>query len=288
MKTKLTLLTAFVVATQLTPILADDQKDLNKDRTRNYPADVKDRDRDRTAVDPQFEPFGVVTKAKGVIGMEVQNNQNEKLGKIDDIAMSFSSGRVVAVMVSVGGLLGVGDTIVAVPPSEFHHDANSKVVHLNRTKDELKNAPKLDVAQWDEFQKPERLAEVYRYYGVKPYFHDETVRTDVNRTEVKRTEVTRTEPNYRNRTDTTPSAIQQGNNESDLNTTARIRKDLLKRKDLSTSAHNVTVITRNGQVTIRGTVDSEDEKRIVAEIAKNAATPSAVDNQLEVSSTTNK
>ena len=149
MKTKLTLLTAFVVATQLTPILADDQKDLNKDRTRNYPADVKDRDRDRTAVDPQFEPFGVVTKAKGVIGMEVQNNQNEKLGKIDDIAMSFSSGRVVAVMVSVGGLLGVGDTIVAVPPSEFHHDANSKVVHLNRTKDELKNAPKLDVAQWD-------------------------------------------------------------------------------------------------------------------------------------------
>jgi sporulation protein YlmC with PRC-barrel domain len=40
------------------------------------------------------------------MGLEVRNNQDEKLGKVDDIAMSFSSGRVVAVMVSVGGLLG--------------------------------------------------------------------------------------------------------------------------------------------------------------------------------------
>jgi sporulation protein YlmC with PRC-barrel domain len=279
MKTTLSLLTVIGVAAHLAlPLRAEEHKDKDKERAKDYPAESRDRIKDATtdATRPystQPEAFGVVTKAKGVIGMEVRNNQNDKLGKVDDVAMSFSSGRVVAVIISVGGLLGVGDTLIAVPPSEFHADADGKTLHLNRTKDELKNAPRLDVAKWEEFQKPANLAEVYRYYGVRPYFREETVSTP--------------DPKFRNRIDT-PTALQQGNSEGDLNTTARIRKDLLKRKDLSTSAHNVTVITRDGQVTLRGTVDSEDEKRIVAEIAKSAATPSNVDNQLDVSRTTNK
>lgn len=216
------------------------------------------------------EPFGTVSQAKGVIGMEVQNGQNEKLGKVEDVAMSFSSGRVVALVVSVGGVLGVGDTLIAVPPSEFSQDAQNKVLHLNRTKDELKNAPKLDVAKWDEFQQPSNIAEVYRYYGVRPYATD-TADTTI-----------------RYRTDNGPSAFQQGNNDSDLNTTARIRKDLLKRDDLSISAHNVTIVTSNGRVTLRGTVQSEDEKRIVAEVAQSTASPGNIDNQLEVTAATNK
>jgi hypothetical protein len=296
MKTTLRLLTAVFIAAQLAlPLSADDEKDPAKNKPKDYSTESKDpvkattpdatrvNDPARTPDDVRGEPFGIVTKAKGVMGLEVRNNQNEKIGKVDDIAMSFSSGRVVAVIVSVGGLLGIGDTLVAIPPSEFHHDADSKVLHLNRTKEELKNAPKLDVTKWEEFQKPANVAEIYRYYGVKPYFHDETAVTDVRPGDTANPDIK--DPT---RTGTPPTALQQGNSEPDLSTTARIRKDLLKRKDLSTSAHNVTVITRNGQVTLRGTVDSEDEKRMVADIAKNAATPSTVDNQLEVSRTTNK
>jgi hypothetical protein len=169
---------------------------------------------------------------------------------------------------------------------------------LNRTKDELKNAPKIDVSKWDEaFRQPGHMAEVYRYYGVKPYFHDEVItrpdgttaridrRTDVTKPDVNQPDVVRADP--KNRRDTTPGALQQGNNEADLNTTARIRKEVLRRKDLSTSAHNITIVTVDGRVTLRGNVDSEDEKRILGDIAKTAATPTSVENLLEVS-TANK
>jgi hypothetical protein len=283
MKTTLKMLTAALVAAQFAlPLSADDQKEKEaaKDRQKEYPAATSDRRTDPTKPydNTTAEPFGVVTKVKGVMGLEVRNTQNDKLGKVEDITMSFSSGRVIAVIVSVGGVLGVGDTLIAVPPSEFHYDADARVLHLNRTKDELKNAPKLDLAKWDEFHQPANLAEVYRYYGVKPYFH---VDSDVNTTTRIEKYDANTRPN-----DNTPTALKQGNNESDLNMTARIRKDLLRHKELSTSAHNVTVITQNGRVTLKGKVDSEDEKRIVADIAKSAA-PGAVDNLLEVS-TANK
>src|SRR5690242_9900198 len=60
------------------------------------------------------ERLGPTEKASNIIGREVKNNQNEKLGKVDNLAIDLESGRVVGVLLSMGGMLGVGDHMIAV------------------------------------------------------------------------------------------------------------------------------------------------------------------------------
>src|ERR1039458_5985753 len=54
-------------------------------------------------------------KASHLIGMTVRNNQNEKLGKVEDFAVDVQSGRIVQVILSSGGFIGIGNTLTAVP-----------------------------------------------------------------------------------------------------------------------------------------------------------------------------
>jgi osmotically-inducible protein OsmY len=55
-------------------------------------------------------------------------------------------------------------------------------------------------------------------------------------------------------------------------------------KALSTNAHNVKIITKNGVVTLRGPVKSAGEKSTIAAKAEGAAGVKSVDNQLEIAS----
>jgi hyperosmotically inducible protein len=71
------------------------------------------------------------------------------------------------------------------------------------------------------------------------------------------------------------TAEQQKMNPADRETTKQIRSALMKDKSLSTYAHNIKVITRDGKVTLKGPVRSEDEKN---EIAAKAASIAGADN----------
>ena len=80
-----------------------------------------------------------------------------------------------------------------------------------------------------------------------------------------------TKVNQRDRNANTPTADRQQNARPDRDITKQIRDAIIADKALSTYAHNVKVITQNGQVTLRGPVRSEEEKRAIegkaAEIA---------------------
>jgi osmotically-inducible protein OsmY len=52
---------------------------------------------------------------------------------------------------------------------------------------------------------------------------------------------------------------------------------------MTINAKNVKIITLNGRVTLRGPVNTADEKSRIGDIANRIATPGNVDNQLEVS-----
>jgi hyperosmotically inducible periplasmic protein len=81
----------------------------------------------------------------------------------------------------------------------------------------------------------------------------------------------------------TSGAVQQSNHMSDLTVTRNIRRAVLKDKSLSTEAHNVTIVTRDGKVTLRGPVKSSAEKQSVEAAANSIAGPGNVDDQLSVS-----
>jgi hyperosmotically inducible protein len=78
------------------------------------------------------------------------------------------------------------------------------------------------------------------------------------------------------------TADDQTNEKSDRATTQKIRKAIMADKNLSTYAHNVKIITTNGAVTLKGPVQSEDEKQKVASEAASVVGQDKVTNDLTV------
>jgi osmotically-inducible protein OsmY len=78
------------------------------------------------------------------------------------------------------------------------------------------------------------------------------------------------------------TADQQSSAASDRAITQKIRKALIADKSLSTSAHNVKIITVNGAVTLKGPVNSDEEKQQIASKAAEVVDAGKVDNQLTV------
>jgi hyperosmotically inducible periplasmic protein len=90
--------------------------------------------------------------------------------------------------------------------------------------------------------------------------------------------------NVRDRHGTTLTAGDQSASASDVAITKKVRQALVADKSLSTNAHNVKVITRDGVVTLRGPVKTPQEKAKIAATAQQVAGVAHVDDQLEVAS----
>jgi hyperosmotically inducible protein len=88
--------------------------------------------------------------------------------------------------------------------------------------------------------------------------------------------------NTRDRSDNAMTAGKQSGAKGDLTLTTRIRSAIVKDKSLSMMAHNVKIISVNGEVTLRGPVKSEQEKTTVGSKAQAIAGTDRVDNRLEV------
>jgi hyperosmotically inducible protein len=88
--------------------------------------------------------------------------------------------------------------------------------------------------------------------------------------------------NERDRSGETKTPIDQSNNPEDLKITQAIRKAVMQDDSLTMKAKNVKIITAGGQVTLRGPVQSADEKMKIEQLAKSAAGSAKVDSQLEV------
>ena len=91
-----------------------------------------------------------------------------------------------------------------------------------------------------------------------------------------------TKVNERDRSKDEPTADQQKNSRSDRDITQQIRQSIMNDKSLSTYAHNVKIITQSGQVTLKGPVRSEDEKKIVETKATEVAGENKVTSELAI------
>jgi sporulation protein YlmC with PRC-barrel domain len=213
-------------------------------------------------------------KASVLKGMSVRNLQDEAVGKVDNLLLDLASGRVVAVVIESGGFLGMNGELSAVPPAAFAFTDDRDALRLDTTKEALANAPHFSGNQWPSFDQSTYPATIYRAHRVEPYF-----------TQVEGLDADNSGRNERDRKGRGLTPLDQGNSESDVDITARIRKDVISGKNFSVNARNVKIITRDGQVTLRGPVASLEEKRVIGEIAQRIAAPGKVDNQLEVTIT---
>jgi osmotically-inducible protein OsmY len=91
-----------------------------------------------------------------------------------------------------------------------------------------------------------------------------------------------TEKNGRDKDDKTLTPMDQSNDEVDRKITQSIRSNLMKSDSLSTYAKNVKIVTIHGVVTLRGPVESAQEKSDVAAVAKKIDGVQDLHNELEV------
>jgi sporulation protein YlmC with PRC-barrel domain len=84
--------------------------------------------------------------ASEIIGTTVRNNAGENIGDVNELILA-NDGKVRAVVIGVGGFLGMGERDVAVAFNSLkitRDDDNDEVITIDATKDALSNAP-----QWE-------------------------------------------------------------------------------------------------------------------------------------------
>ena len=91
-----------------------------------------------------------------------------------------------------------------------------------------------------------------------------------------------TKINQRDRNDAEMTADKQGSAKPDREITREIRRALMRDKGLSTYAHNVKIITKNGLVTLKGPVKSEQERQAVLNAATTAARARDITDEMSV------
>ncbi|HEY5755300.1 MAG TPA: BON domain-containing protein [Steroidobacter sp.] len=91
-----------------------------------------------------------------------------------------------------------------------------------------------------------------------------------------------TKANATDRNSAAKTPVDQSNDKEAIDVTAGIRRAVLDDKSLSMSAHNVKIVTDGDVVTLRGPVESADEKKRVEALAVKAATGKQVRNEISV------
>lgn len=95
-----------------------------------------------STTDKGVVPDGAVARANAMIGTSVRNSAGDKIGTIDDLLMGSDS-KINYAVLSVGGFLGIGDRLVAVPITDLQMAADH-MVFPSATKDSVSKMPKFD------------------------------------------------------------------------------------------------------------------------------------------------
>lgn len=110
------------------------------------------RQRDRAASDDELA--GNLVRLSDVIGLNVENAADENVGEVNDVVVDSSTGHVRYVALSVGGFLGMGDKLFAIPLKAFSmtKDDDGEIdATLPVTKESFDNIAGFDQDHWPSF-----------------------------------------------------------------------------------------------------------------------------------------
>ena len=107
------------------------------------------------------EPVKFLT-ASSIRGDKVFSNTGEHLGKIMDVMLNLSNGRIEYVIVEVGGFIGVYAKYFAVPFEVLTVNADRHAFVLKESKESFRNRPGLNKNHWPA---TDSHTQYPRYYG---------------------------------------------------------------------------------------------------------------------------
>ena len=127
-------------------------------------------------LEQRYEPSAIqpgliiVDKVSELVGREVKNKDEETLGTVRELAVDVESGRIVALILSTGGFLGIGDTETAVPPAALTRDPAKEFLILGIGKEKLETAPAFNPAEWSQSFSYDQLSALYKHFDQESAF----------------------------------------------------------------------------------------------------------------------
>jgi sporulation protein YlmC with PRC-barrel domain len=118
-------------------------------------------------VEGHLAPEQMIFASSKLIGMNVYNDQNHKLGKLDDIIIDTREGHVFCAILDTG----MRGKDIPTPWNAFRlekqQDADRYWLVLNKTPEQLANAPTLDRNHWPNFADAQWQQSVDQFFGVR-------------------------------------------------------------------------------------------------------------------------
>ncbi len=110
--------------------------------------------------------MGMMT-AEEIEGLEVYSQNGEELGEIEEVAIDEQSGKIRYVILSQGGILGIGDEEIPVAFEALRFEEDRAILTVDQSM--LETAPKqTDVADDSQFQR-----DLQNHYGVSPAWDED-------------------------------------------------------------------------------------------------------------------
>jgi sporulation protein YlmC with PRC-barrel domain len=116
-------------------------------------------------------PGPQVMAADTLQGDKVKNDAGETLGEVTDIMIDVPTGRVAYAVMSVGGFLGIGDKLFAIPWSAMRLDPENKCFRMNIAKERFEQAPGFDKDHWPTMADQRWAEDVHAFYNARPYWY---------------------------------------------------------------------------------------------------------------------
>ena len=110
-------------------------------------------------------PGPALMGADTLIGDDVYNHEDEELGDIKEIMLDMRTGQIAYAVLSFGGVLGMGDKLLAVPWQALPLDPVNKRFLLNVEKNQLKDAPGFDKNNWPDMGSEAWNQQMEAFYG---------------------------------------------------------------------------------------------------------------------------
>ena len=84
---------------------------------------------------------GANLRASDLVGEDIRDAKGDTLGEIEEIVMPTGDRDEIRMIVSVGGVLGVGDKLVALPYDDLRVSPDGDTFYIDRTETQLEQAP---------------------------------------------------------------------------------------------------------------------------------------------------
>jgi sporulation protein YlmC with PRC-barrel domain len=108
--------------------------------------------------------------ATTLIHDKVVNLSGQYVGRIEELMIDVTTGRVAYAVLSHGGILGIGSKLFALPWSALTVDETKKRFVINVTREALDRMPGFDKEHWPDLNDLEYATGVYRQWGATPYW----------------------------------------------------------------------------------------------------------------------